>query len=144
MKESVKDFLFNLIISVFIGLFVGMCQVTVINMNGVVASILIISCILGGVIGTISRLMFIYIFGIKQKDVKVAFIAVFTIIGAISCIPSLYYHLVYNEKIVTMTLVSILASAELLGMSFCYFSYKKYLNFNLKLINKKKQLRGNR
>lgn len=139
MNENLKDFLFNLIISVLIGLFVGMAEVTVINMNATVAAILIMSCIIGGVIGTISRLVFIYMFGIKQIDVKLAFIAVFVIIGVISCIPSLYYFLVENKRIVTVTLMSILISAELLGMSFCYYSYKRYLNFNLKLINKKKQ-----
>lgn len=143
MKENLRDFLFNLIISIFIGLFVGMAEVTVINMNGVVMSILILSSILGGVIGTISRIVFIYVFGIKQMDVKLAFVLVFAIIGVISCIPSLYCYLVYNEKIVTVTLASILTSAEFLGMSFCYYSYKKYLKFNLKLINKKKQLREN-
>ena len=141
MKENVKDFLFNLIISIFIGLFVGMAEVTVININGVVVTILIISCILGGVIGTISRFAFIYMFGIKQIDVKLSFLAVFVIIGVISCIPSFYNYLVYDEKIVTVILASILISAEFLGMSFCYYSYKKYLKFNLKLINKKKQLR---
>lgn len=143
MKTKLNDFLFNLIISAVIGLFVGMAQVTVVNINSIVVSILIISSIMGGVIGTISRLVFIYILGIKQMDAKVAFIAVFIIIGAISCIPSVYYYLTQNEKIVTIILASVLVSAEVLGMSFCYYSYKKYIKFNLKLINKKKQLRDN-
>lgn len=140
MKENLKDLLFNLIVSMFIGLVVGMAEITVINMNSYTVETLIISSILGAVIGTISRLVFMYIFAIKQRDAKLAFIAVFIIIGVISCTPSLYYYLFQNVKISTVSLIPILISAELLGMSFCYYSYKKCLDFNLKLLNKKNQL----
>ncbi|MBI6875579.1 hypothetical protein [Clostridium aciditolerans] len=140
MKENLKDFLFNLIISIFIGLVVGMAAVTAINMNSEAAATLTISSIIGGVIGTISRLVFMYIFDIKQKDVKLAFISVFIIIGAISCMPSFYMHLIKNSIFSIAELVSILVSAECLGMSFCYYSYKRCLKFNLKLMSKKKQL----
>lgn len=140
MNESLKAFLFNLTVSIFIGLFVGMAQVTAINMNSSAVETLVMSSLLGGVIGTISRFIFIYILCIKQRNTKLAFIAVFIIIGAISCIPSLYYYLFQNKIISTTALASILVSAELLGMGFCYYSYKKYLDFNLKLLNKKKQL----
>jgi uncharacterized membrane protein len=139
MKENLKDFLLNLLISTFIGLFVGMVEVTFMNMNSEVAVTLIISSIMGGIIGTISRTVYIYIFAIKQINVKIAFITVFIIIGLISCVPSFYYHITENEIFFTEGLVSILLSAELLGMSFCYYSYKKCLNLNLKLTNKKKQ-----
>jgi hypothetical protein len=140
MKENLKDFLFNLLISILIGLFVGMVQVTAINMNSEAVVIIVISSMLGGVIGTISRLVFIYIFDIKQKNAKLAFISVFIIIGAISCTPSVYYYLVEDNNISIVGLVPILVSAELLGMSFCYYSYKRCLDLNLKLTNKKKQL----
>ena len=140
MKENLKDFLFNLVISIFIGLFVGMAAVTAINMNSEAVATLTISSIIGGVIGTISRLVFIYIFDIKQKDVKLAFISVFIIIGVISCMPSFYNYLVKNSNFSITELVSILVSAECLGMSFCYYSYKRCLKFNLKLMNKKQQL----
>lgn len=140
MNENLKGFLFNLIISMFIGLIVGMAQVTAVNMNSYAVESLVMSSILGGVIGTISKLVFMYIFEIKQMDVKLAFISVFIIIGVVSCIPSLYGYLFQNEKISATALASILISAELLGMCFCYYSYKKYLDFNLKLLNKKKQL----
>lgn len=143
MKEGLKDFLFNLMISAFIGLFVGMAQVTTVNINDEVIVTLIMSSILGGVIGTISRFVFVYILAIKQMDVKLGFILVFIIIGVISCMPSFYCYLIINEKISVITLMSILVTAELLGMSFCYYSYKNYLKFNLKLTNKKKQLRQN-
>ncbi len=140
MKENLKDFLFNLVISIFIGLFVGMAAVTAINMNSEAAATLTISSIIGGVIGTISRLVFIYIFDIKQKNVKLAFISVFIIIGVISCMPSFYIYLVKNSTFSIAELVAILVSAECLGMSFCYYSYKRCLKFNLKLMNKKNQL----
>lgn len=140
MKENSKDFLLNLLISAFIGLFVGMLQIVAININSITVTTLIISSIIGGVIGTISRLVFIYIFGIKQKSLKLAFMLVFIIIGAISCIPSIYYYLVKSIAISVIQLVEILISAELLGMGFCYYSYKKYLEINLKLTNKKQQL----
>lgn len=140
MKENLKDFLFNLVISIFIGLFVGMAAVTAINMNSEAAATLTTSSIIGGVIGTISRLVFIYIFDIKQKDIKLAFISVFIIIGVISCMPSFYNYLVKNSTFSIAELVVILVSAECLGMSFCYYSYKRCLKFNLKLMNKKKQL----
>ncbi|MBC2578830.1 hypothetical protein [Clostridium sp. DJ247] len=143
MKENLKDFLFNLLISIFIGLFVGMVQITAINMDSETVAILVMSSIIGGVIGTISRLVFIYIFEIKRKNVKLAFISVFIIIGAISCIPSVYYYLVENANISIVELVPILVSAELLGMSFCYYSYKRCLELNLKLTNKKQQLTSN-
>ncbi|MBV7275228.1 hypothetical protein JMF89_11075 [Clostridiaceae bacterium UIB06] len=140
MKEHMKDFLLNLIISMFIGLFVGMAEITVVNMNRYTIATLVISSVLGAIIGTISRLVFMYIFAIKQKDVKLAFMSVFIIIGVISCTPSLYYYLFQNIKISTISLMPILVSAELLGMGFCYYSYKKCLEFNLRLLNKKNQL----
>ncbi|APM37861.1 hypothetical protein [Clostridium kluyveri] len=141
MKGNLKDFLFNLSISMFIGLFVGMVQVTAVNINSEALTILIISSIIGGVIGTISRFIFIYIFAIKQKDVKLAFISVFIIIGAISYMPSFYYYLAYNNAISLIQLIPTLISAELLGMSFCYCSYKRCLDLNLKLKDKKQQLK---
>ncbi|WP_411681637.1 hypothetical protein [Clostridium thailandense] len=140
MKENLKCFLINLIMSMFIGLVVGMAQVTVINMNSYVIEMITISSITGGVIGTISRFVFIYILAVKQMDAKLAFISVFIIIGVISGSPFLYYYLVQNEKVSIVTLMSILISAEILGMSFCYYSYRKQLEFNLKLLNKKNQL----
>ncbi|BAH05516.1 hypothetical protein [Clostridium kluyveri] len=141
MKGNLKDFLFNLSISMFIGLFVGMVQVTAVNINSETITILIISSIIGGAIGTISMSVFIYIFAIKQKDVKLAFISVFIIIGAISYMPSFYYYLAYNNTISLIQLISILISAELLGMSFSYYSYRKCLDLNSKLKNKKQQLK---
>lgn len=140
MEQNLKDFLFNLAISIFIGLLVGAVQIIAINMNDEIAVTLVMCSIIGGVIGTISRLVFMYIFEIKQKDVKLAFIAVFIIIAVISCMPSFYNYLINSNTISTIELVSILLTAELLGMSFCYYSYKRHLEFNLKLTNKKKQL----
>lgn len=143
MGENLKDFLFNLIVSIFIGLLVGMVELTAINMNSETATLLIMCSILGGFIGTISRLVFIYIFDIKQKGVKLAFIAVFIVIGAISCTPSAYYYFVEGIKVSIISIAPILVTAELLGMGFCYYSYRRCLDLNLKLINKKKQLARN-
>lgn len=143
MKDNLKDFLVNLLISTFIGLFVGMIQVTFINMSSETTIILIISSIIGGVIGTISRTVFIYMFAIKQINVKIAFITVLVIIAFISCTPSFYYYITENQNIFTDELVLILLSAESLGMSFCYYSYKKCLELNFKLMNKKKELAKN-
>jgi hypothetical protein len=140
MKQNLKDFLFNLLVSMFIGLFVGMVEITIINMNGKTVEELIMCTIIGGVIGTISRFVFIYVFEIKQKNVKMAFMSVFIIIGVISCTPSLYDYFKDGISISIVELVSVLVTAELLGMSFCYYSYKRYLAFNLKLISKKRQL----
>lgn len=140
MKQNFKDFLFNLTISMFIGLFVGMSQIVVIDMNEVNIKILIISIIMGGIIGTISRIMFIYIVGIKQKNVIIAFIAAFMIIGTISCIPCIYYYFIDSSSVLMSELLSILITAELLGMGFCYYSYRRYVAFNSKLMNKKIQL----
>ena len=140
MKQNLKDFLFNLIISLFIGLFIGMVQIIAININGGIVEKLIMFSIIGGVIGTISRFVFMYMFEIKQKNVKVAFISVFIVIGIISCMPSFYHYFSDNISISLVELISILITAELLGMSFCYYSYKRYLDFNSKLISKKRQL----
>ena len=140
MKQNFKDLLFNLLISMFIGLFAGMIQIIVININGKNVGMLIFSSILGGVIGTISRLVFIYLIAIKQKNVIVAFISVFGLIGVISCMPSIYNYVIDKSIISIVELISILITAELLGMSFCYYSYKRYLDFNSKLVSKKKQL----
>lgn len=143
MKENLKDFLFNLFTSMFIGLVVGLVQITAVNMSSETAAILIECIIIGGVIGTISKLIFLYIFDIKQKDVKLAFIAVFIVIGAISSMPNFYYYIFEGVSISKTELIPILVSAEILGMGFCYYSYKRYLQFNSKLINKKKQLTNN-
>jgi len=140
MKQNLKDFLFNLAISMLIGVFVGIIQMIVKNINVETVEELIMFSVIGGVIGTISRFVFIYIVGIKQKSAMAAFICVFIVIGGISCLPSFYYYFIYKASISMTELVSILVTAELLGMSFCYYSYKRYLEFNSKLINKKKQL----
>ena len=140
MKQNLKDFIFNLAISMFIGVFVGMIQIIVKNINVGIVEELIMFSIIGGVIGTISRFVFIYMVGIKQKSVMLAFISVFIVIGGISCMPYFYYYFAYKTSISIIELVSILITAELFGMSFCYYSYKRYLEFNSKLISKKKQL----
>lgn len=140
MKQSLKDFIFNLAISMFIGVFVGMIQIIVKNIKVSTVEELIMFSIIGGVIGTISRFVFIYMVEIKQKSVMLAFISVFIVIGIISCMPSFYYYFAYKTSIPMMELVSILITAELFGMSFCYYSYKRYLEFNSKLISKKRQL----
>lgn len=140
MKQNLKDFLFNLTISMFIGLLIGMIQIIMININGKSVEKLILFSIIGGVIGTISRLVFICMVQIKQKNVIVAFISVFIVIGVISSIPSFYEYFIYNISIPIVELLSILITAEVLGMSFCYYSYRKYLDINSKLISKKRQL----
>lgn len=140
MKQNLKDFLFNLTISMLIGVFVGVVQMIAKNMNVEIVEELIMFSVIGGVIGTISRFVFIYIVGLKQKSAMSAFICVFILIGVISCIPSFYYYFIYKTIISMTELVSILVTAELLGMSFCYYSHKRCLEFNSKLVNKKKQL----
>lgn len=140
MKQNVKELLINLVTSMFIGLFVGMSQIVVINMSWSNTGILIESSVIGGVIGTISRLLFIYMIEIKQKNVITAFVAVFLVIGFISSIPSIYNYAFYEVSFSRVELISILIPAELLGMGFCYYSYKRYLAFNSKLLSKKIQL----
>lgn len=140
MKQNLKDFLINLAISMFIGLFVGVIEIIVININSEIVEILIMSSIIGGVIGTISKLIFIYIVEIKQKSVITAFISAFVVIGVVSCIQSFYNYFIDNASIPMSTLISVLITAELLGMSFCYYSYRRYLAFNSKLVSKKIEL----
>lgn len=142
MKQNLKDFLFNLGISMLIGLFVGIVQMTVKNMNVKIVEELIIFSIIGGVIGTISRFLFIYIVAIKQKSAMAGFVCIFMVIGGISCMPFLYYYFIYNISAPMIDLISVLITAELLGMSFCYYSHKRCLELNSKLLSKKKQLSG--
>ncbi|AKN30724.1 hypothetical protein Ccar_07700 [Clostridium carboxidivorans P7] len=139
MKENLKDFLFNLFVSSLIGLFVGMLEVTITNMSSMVVATLITDSLIGAFIGTISMFTFIYIFEMKEMDIKIAFIAVFMIIGIISSTPSIYLYFIQNINISIVRLMSIVISAEFLGMSLCYYSYKKCLELNSKLVNKKKQ-----
>jgi len=140
MKQNLKDFLFNLIISMIFGVVVGMTKMIVKNINVGTIEELIMFSIIGGVIGTISRFVFIYIVGIKQKSASLAFICVFIVIGGISCLPSIYYYFIYKKIASIIELIAILITAELLGMSFCYYSHRRYLEFNSKLISKKNQL----
>ncbi|NRT80041.1 hypothetical protein [Clostridium beijerinckii] len=140
MKQNLKDFLFNLIISMLLGVVVGMTQMIVKNINAGIIEELIMFSIIGGVIGTISRFVFIYLIGIKQKSALLAFVCVFIVIGGISCLPSIYYYFVYKKIASIIELISILITAEFLGMSFCYYSYKRNLEFNSKLMSKKNQL----
>ncbi|WP_315065640.1 hypothetical protein [uncultured Clostridium sp.] len=140
MKQNLKDFLFNLAISMVIGIFVGMIQITIKNISEGIVKELIMFSIIGGVIGTISRFIFIYMVAIKQKRAVIAYILVFIAIGVISCMPFFYYYFLYSTDISITELVSILITAEFLGMSFCYYSYKKYKDINFKLTSKKKQL----
>lgn len=140
MKQNLKDFLFNLAISMVIGIFVGMIQIIIKNISEEIVKELIMFSIIGGVIGTISRFVFIYMVAIKQKRAVIAYLLVFITIGVISCIPSLYHYFFYSITTAATELVSILITAEFLGMSFCYYSYKKYKDINFKLTSKKKQL----
>lgn len=140
MKQNLKDFLFNFIISMLIGIVVGMTQMIVKNINAGIMEELIMFSIIGGGIGTISRFVFIYLVGIKQKSASVAFVCVFIVIGGISCLPSIYYYFAYKKIAPIIELIFILITAELLGMGFCYYSYKTNVEFNSKLISKKKQL----
>jgi hypothetical protein len=59
------------------------------------------SSIIGGVIGTISKLIFIYIVEIKQESVIAAFISTFAVMGVVSCIPSFYDYFIDNSSIPT-------------------------------------------
>ena len=68
MKQNLKDFLFNLAISMLCGVFVGITQMIVKNINIGTIEELIMFSVIGGVIGTISRFVFIYMVGIKQKS----------------------------------------------------------------------------
>ena len=140
MKQNLKDFLFNLIISMLLGVVVGMTQMIVKNINAGIIEELIMFSIIGGVIGTISRFVFIYLIWIKQKSALLAFVCVFIVIGGISCLPSIYYYFVYKKIASIIELIAILITAEFLGMSFCYYSYKRNLEFNSKLMSKKNQL----
>lgn len=140
MKQNLKDFLFNLAISMVIGIFVGMIQIIMKNISEGIVKELIMFSIIGGVIGTISRFIFIYMVAIKQKRAVIAYVLVFITIGVISYIPSIYHYFVYSTAISMIELVTILITAELLGMSFCYYSHRKYKDINFKLTNKKKQL----
>lgn len=144
MKQNLKDFLLNLVISMFIGLFVGIIEVIIVNINNEITEILLMSSIIGGVIGTISKLIFIYIVEINQKSVIVAFISTFVVIGVVSSIPSLYEYFIDNSSTSTTTLLEVLVTAEILGMSLCYYSYRRYLAFNSKLISKKRELIKNK
>jgi hypothetical protein len=144
MKQNLKDFLVNLVISMFIGLFVAIIEVIIVNINNEIVEILIMSSIIGGVIGTISKLIFIYIVEINQKSAIVAFISTFVVIGVVSSIPSLYDYFIDNSSTLTTTLLEVLITAEILGMSFCYYSYRRYLAFNSKLISKKRELIKNK
>lgn len=92
-ETEFKGFLFNLIISMLCGIVVGMTQMIVKNINVGIIEELIMFSIIGGVIGTISRSVFIYLVGIKQKSALLAFVCVFIVIGGISCLPSIYYYL---------------------------------------------------
>lgn len=140
MKQNLKDFLINLAVSMAIGIIVCMIQMIVMNINGTIIGQLIEYSIIGGVIGTISRLVFIYMAEIKQMNIMIAFITVFVIIGGISSMPTIYEYFVYKYTTSMTELVSILMVAELCGMGFCYYSYKKCIEINTKLANKKKQL----
>ena len=140
MKNDLKDFLFNLAVSMLIGVLVCIVKITILNMSRETVEDLIMFSILGGVIGTISRAVFMYMFEIKPKNAITAFVGVFIVIGSISCLPSFYEYFIYNTIISVSELISILITAELLGMSFTYYSYKRCLAFNSKLISKKNEL----
>ena len=60
-----------------LGIVVGMTQIIVKNISLRTMEELIMFSIIGGVIGTISRFVFIYLVGIKQKSASLAFICVF-------------------------------------------------------------------
>ena len=140
MKQNLKDFLLNLAISMLIGIFVGMIQIIIKSINVRIVEELSMFSIIGGVIGCISRFVFIYMVEMKQKSAIIAFICVFIVIGAISAMPHCYHFFIYNANISIKELITILITAELFGMCFCYYSYKRYLAFNSKLTSKKSQL----
>lgn len=69
-----------------------MVEVTLTSMGSEIAAKLVNNSLIGAFIGTISMFAFMYIFEVKEIDIKIAFM----VIGIIPSVPSIYLYLIQN------------------------------------------------
>ncbi len=138
MKKDYTDFLKTVLMSAGIGLVIAFVEIVVKNFSAEIIFNIVRNMLIGAVIGSLSQLAFVYVYDIRQKPPEYAFATTFILIATISSTPFIYYYLTYKTTSVVL-LLAIIGLAEVLGMSLCYFSFKKSLQYSQKL-NEKKQI----
>lgn len=138
MKKGLGEFIVNLIISSVIGLIIGFVEVTITNYSPEYTEVLIRDGIIGLLIGTISRYLFLVLYA-KKENALLCFVIVFISIGVLSSIPFVYFSLA-GRPFTLILWVAVFLIAELLGMSLSYISYRRAISINNLLLAKKRKL----
>ncbi|MCT4507393.1 MAG: hypothetical protein N4A48_01295 [Tepidibacter sp.] len=137
MKEKNKNIIFNLIISALIGFIVGLVEVSLKNFTTNDIYILLVDSFIGLLIGSVIRQTFIVAYG-KLKVYQI-FILSSILLFIISMFPAIINHFIFGKPLFRTTTIITITTAELLGMSFTFASYKYYKKLNQKLDEKKKE-----
>ncbi|WFD11497.1 hypothetical protein [Tepidibacter hydrothermalis] len=138
MKKNTKSIIINLIISALIGFIVGLVEISLRNFTTNDIYILLVHSLIGLLIGSVIRQTFIITYG-KLKVYQI-FILSSILLGVISMFSAIIDCFIFKKPLFRTTTIIIIITAELLGMSFTFASYKYYRKLNQKLDEKKKEL----
>lgn len=137
MRENTKNTILNMIISALIGLIIGLVEISLRNFTTNDIYILLVDSFVGLIIGSTIRKTFIIGYG--KLKVYQMFILSSLLLGLISMVPATIAHFIFGEPLFRTTTIIIIITAELLGMSFTFASFKYYKDLNQKLDEKKKE-----
>ncbi len=138
MKRELNEFIINLFISSLIGIIVGFVEITITTYSPEYTQVLIRDGIIGLLIGTVSRYLFLVLYA-KKENVLLCFVIVFITIGVLSLVPFIYFTII-GRPFSLILLAAVLLIAEFLGMGLCYISYKRAMSINKMLLAKRRKL----
>ena len=141
MKRYLRDFSKTLLYSAGIGIIVGIFELVATYISWDYLPDLALDAVIGAVAGGLSRIVFVYLFKIKNKGATFSFGAVFLVIAVVSLSPFLYFY--YQQDPFTFELIlTIFLIAEGLGMGLCYAYYNESLKINKLLYRKQEMMKS--
>jgi len=131
MKSNFKEPLLSLLMSALIGLFIGLIEITVTLFQPAFLAILLRDGLIGILIGTVARLLFINVFR-RTGNERLGFFWVAMVIAIISSLPFAYFWAVLGSFNGFFYLGVLLVSASLgVGLSMIIFNQSRHLNQRL-------------
>ncbi len=131
MKSNFKEPLLSLLMSALIGLFIGLIEITVTLFQPAFLAILLRDGLMGILIGTVARLLFIDVFR-RTGNERLGFFWVAMVIAIISSLPFAYFWAVLGSFNGFFYLGVLLVSESLgVGLSMIIFSQSRHLNQRL-------------
>jgi hypothetical protein len=131
MKSNFKEPLLSLLMSALIGLFIGLIEITVTLFQPAFLAILLRDGLIGILIGTVARLLFINVFR-RTGNERLGFFWVAMVIAIISSLPFAYFWAVLGSFNGFFYLGVLLVSESLgVGLSMIIFNQSRHLNQRL-------------